>query len=116
LRRRFSASGEARAGKLVAEKDVLSDGEAVDDVQLLVHRRDAELDGRFWAGNVDVLAEPGDVAGVRVVYPGENLDERGFSRAVLAEHTMHLAWPDVEIDAAKGVYAGEAFGHTSYIE
>ena len=41
-----AALGEPAGRQLVAEVDVLGDGQAVDDVELLVHRRDAELEAR----------------------------------------------------------------------
>ena len=49
---------EPATGDLVPEEDVLGDGEAVDDVELLVHRRDAQLDRGLRIRDLDGLAEP----------------------------------------------------------
>ena len=107
---------EAAAGEFVAEEDVLGDRQAVDDVELLVHRRDAELERGLGCGDLDGLAEPRDRAAVGAVHAGERLDERGLAGTVLAEHAVHLAGADVEVHAPQRVDAREALGGTPDVE
>ena len=57
--------------------------------------------------DLDLLALPDDLAAVGLVRAGEDLDERRLAGAVLAEHAVHLARDDVEVDAAKRLHAGE---------
>ncbi|MDQ1175907.1 hypothetical protein QE416_000643 [Microbacterium sp. SORGH_AS 421] len=110
---RLGALGETAARELVPEEDVLGDRQAVDDVELLVHRGYPELDGRVGIGDLDVLAEPDDLALVGAVDARERLDESRLARAVLAQHAVHLSGDDVEIDTAQGADAGEGLGHAS---
>ena len=116
LLRRLGALRESAAREFVAEEDVLGDREAVDDVELLVHRRDAELDRRLGRRDLDLLAEPRDLALVGAVDAGEHLDQRRLARAVLAEDAVHLAGEDLQVDAAEGVHAGEGLRHAPDVE
>ena len=81
---RGAALGEAEARLLVAEVDVLGDGEALDEVELLVDRRDARGPSRPAGGEAHLLALPGDGALVGLVDAGEDLDEGRLAGAVLA--------------------------------
>ena len=93
---------ENAAGRqLVAEVDVLRDGQAVDDVELLVHRRDAELEARDRVRDGDRLAVEEDLALGRLVGAGEHLDERRLAGAVLAQQAVDLAGPDLQVDAVE---------------
>ena len=47
------------------------------------------------------------VARVGLVHPGEHLDQGGLAGAVLAEQAVHLAGPDLQLDAVERAYAGE---------
>ncbi len=94
--------GEPRGGELVPEVDVLGDGEAVDDVELLVHRRDAVPQGGDGVGDGDGLAVEEDLPLGGLVRPGEHLDERGLAGAVLPEEAVDLAGEDLEVDAVDG--------------
>ena len=100
----------AGGGVLVAEVDVLGDGEAVDDVELLVHGRDAHAERGDGGGDGGRLALPDDLAAVGLVRAGEDLDERRLARAVLPEDAVHLAGDDVEVDAAQGDDTRERLG------
>ena len=104
---RLAALGEAGDGELVAEEDVLGDAEAVDDVEFLVHRGDAELQRGDRIRDDDGLAADRHGAGIGLVGAGENLDERGLPGTVLAEQAVHLAGDDVEIHAVQGLRPGE---------
>ena len=101
---------------LVAEEDVLGDGEAVDDVELLVHRRDAEVERGGRAGDGDRLALPEDLALVGAVGARQHLDERGLAGTVLAEQAVHLAGANVEGHALERVHPGEGLLHPANLE
>ncbi len=94
---RGAALGEAEAGLLVAEVDVLGDAEALDEVELLVDRRDPEVHRGLRVGEAYLLPLPADGAFVGLVDPGEDLDEGRLAGAVLAEEAVHLAGADVEV-------------------
>src|SRR5690606_14781352 len=104
---RLGAAQEAAPGELVTEEDVLGDRQAVDDVELLVHRRDTELEGGGRRVDGDDLAVPPDLPGVRLVRTGQDLDEGGLAGAVLPEQAVHLAGTDLEVHAVEGLGAGE---------
>ena len=112
----LGALGESAARELVAEEDVLGDRQAVDDVELLVHGRDAEFDGRLGRGDLDRLAEPGDLALIGAMDAGEHLDQGRLARAVLAEDAVHLAGKHIQVDSAQRVHAGERLRHAFDVE
>ncbi len=94
-----AASGEPRGLQLVAEEDVLGDRQTVDDVELLIHRRDPEIDRGLRIADRDRFAVPDQFSLVGWVDAREDLDERRLAGAVLAEQAMHLARPYLEIHA-----------------
>src|SRR5699024_97486 len=94
-------------GELVAEVDVLGDGEAVDDVELLVDGGDAETEAGDRVRDGHRLAAERDLALRGLVRSREDLDERGLAGPVLAEQAVHLAGGDVEVDAVERPGAGE---------
>ncbi len=107
LAHRLPALREPERRQLVPEVDVLRDGQAVDDVELLVHRRHAVLQRRHGVGDGDGLAVEQDPALGGLVSTGEHLDERGLAGPVLAEETVDLAREDLEIDAVERTSPGE---------
>ena len=111
-----AAPHEAAVGELVAEVDVVGDREARDEVQLLVDRRDAELQRRLRAGEVHLLALPAHGALVGPVRPGQDLDEGGLAGAVLAQEAVHLAGADVEVDAVQRAYTGELLDDAAHLQ
>ncbi len=116
LARSLGALGESAAREFVAEEDVLGDRQAVDDVELLVHGRDAELDGRLGRGNLDLLAEPGDLALIGAMDAGEHLDQSRLACAVLPEDAVHLAGENVQVDSAQRLHACEGLRHAFDVE
>jgi hypothetical protein len=82
LAARAPANEPPRAAALEPQADVLGDGEVGEQRRLLVDDGDAEL-ARL--GRVEVVdGVPGDLdgAGVGAMGAGDDLDERGFTRAV----------------------------------
>jgi hypothetical protein len=110
------ASGEPAGRELVPEVDVLGDRQPVDDVELLVHGRDAGAQRGDRRGQVRGLALPEHRARVGAVRAGEHLDERGLAGAVLAEQAVHLARPDVQVDAVQGSHTGEVLDDAAHLQ
>ena len=48
---------------------------------------------------------------VRLVHPGEHLDQGGLAGAVLPEQAVHLAGADLQLHAVQRPYAGEGLDH-----
>ena len=103
-------------GQLVAQEDVLRDGEPRHQVELLVDRGDAELHRGLRRGQRDGLALPEDLALVGLVAGGEHLDQGRLAGAVLPQQAVDLAGTDVEVDAAEREHAGEALHDAAHLE
>ena len=88
----------ATLAAVVAEHDVLGDGERLDEPEVLVHHADAGVESIPRRMEVHLLAVELDLALVRAVEPGEDVRERRLPRAVLAEQGVHLADPCLEVD------------------
>ena len=109
---------EDRVGhRLVAEDDVLGDGEDGDEHEVLVDHADAAGDGVGRAGD-----RPSARRRCRISpSSGVSSPYRMFIRvrlagAVLAEQGVDLAGPDLEVDAVVGHHAGEALGDAAHLE
>ena len=94
-----SRSSSRAAAWLVAEEDALGDRQVVDEVELLVDRRDAasERAGRVTVG--ERLAVEEDLAGGRLDDARDALDQRRLARAVGPEQAVDFAGRDVEVNA-----------------
>ena len=90
-----------------AEKHVRGCGHVRDDGEFLVDRGDARALLGAGAVLVDRFAEYLDAALVGGVGAGEDLDQRGFSGAVLADEAVDLALTKHEIDTLERLNAGE---------
>src|SRR5690606_7082052 len=95
------AVGESEAGQLMPEEDVLRDREPLDEIELLVHRRDAVVHRRLWVAEGDLFPVPGDRPLIGPVHPGENLDEGRLAGTVLPKQAVHLSGVDVEVDPSQ---------------
>ena len=110
-------AGDAEPGVLAAQEDVVGHGEAGDQVELLVDRRDARARiAACGSPSVDRLAPPDDVPLVGLVRPGEHLDQRRLAGAVLAEQAVHLTGADVEVDAVEGPDARELLDDAVHLQ
>src|SRR5665648_966942 len=98
---------EASGGQLVAEVDVLGDRQAVDDIELLVHRRDPGAQRSDGGGDGERLPTPGNGTRVRVVRTGQHLDQRRLAGTVLADQAVDLTGPDREVDTVECAGARE---------
>ena len=106
----------AGLGLLVAEHDVLGDGEDRDEHEVLVHHADAGRHGVAGAGEVlDVVVEQ-DLALVGLVQAVEHVHERGLACAVLAEQAVDLAGLDGEVDVVVRDQGTESLGDAAKFE
>ena len=94
---------EDRIGhRLLAEDDVLGDGQDRDEHEVLVDHADPAGDRVRGTGQVDLGAIEQDRALVGRGQPVEDVHQGGLAGAVLAEQRVDLARPDVEIDVVVG--------------
>ena len=93
---------------MVAEHDVLGDGERLDEPEVLVHHADPGVDPVARGVEGDGLAVDLELALVGAVEAGEDVRERALAGAVLAEQRVHLALERLEVDAVVRDDAGEA--------
>ena len=92
------ASRPCRSGelRLVAEIDVLADGEVGEQRLLLEHHADALPVGIGGLTQGDGLAGEQDLAGVRLIDAGQDLHQRRLAGAVLADQADHLVRADLD--------------------
>ena len=93
-----------------AEHDVLQDGHAGDEGQLLVDEVHPEIGRLVRRLDRHRPAVDLDDAGIAVDEAGEDLDQRRLAGAVGADQPVHLARQDVERDALQRLRAAEALG------
>ena len=98
-----------RAGE-ITEKYVFGDVELRRDGQLLINTGDAAAHGVAGGGKADGLAVDQYFAAVRRMRAGNDLDKRGFARAVLTAERVHFAGVDVKADVRQRDHAGEGLG------
>jgi hypothetical protein len=106
-RPRADPEGAALAA-MVAEHDVLRDGERLDEAEVLVHHADACIERIAWRLEVDRPAVEEDLALVRPVEAGEDVRESALAGPVLAEQRVNLARSRLELDAVVRDDAGKA--------
>src|SRR5690606_38625975 len=100
---------EPRARR-VPEEDVFGDREVVEENRLLMDRGDPLLEGGVCRRQPDGFVLYSDLAFVRLVDAGEDLDQGGLARAVLADERRDLAGVEREAHARKRADAGKALG------
>ena len=72
-----------------------------------MHGRDAGLKGRLGRRQPDRHAVEEDLARIRREQAGQNLDQGGLARSILAEEGVDFAGLQVEVDVHQGVDAGK---------
>ena len=92
---------------LVADEDVLRDGEVRVAGDVLVDGRDAEPLGIRGAVDLHRCAVEEDLAGVGLVDAGDHLDEGGLARAVLPDERVDLPVLQVEMHVVQRFHARE---------
>ena len=98
----------ARLTTVIAEDDVLSHGERLDETKVLVHHADPRVERVTRRVEANLLAVELDLALVLPVEAGEDVREGGLARSVLAEQRVHLPFGRLEADVVVRDDAGEA--------
>ena len=83
---------------VIAEHDVLGDGERLDEPEVLVHHPDAGVERVARRVELGRLAVELELALVGAVEAGEDVRERALAGAVLAEQSVNLADERLEVD------------------
>ena len=83
---------------MVAQDDVLGDGERRDEAEVLVDHRDPGVERVARRLKVDRLTEQHDLPLVRPVQARQDVRQRRLAGAVLAEQGVHLARGRFEVD------------------
>ncbi len=108
---------EERPGhRLVAEHDVLGDGQHRHQHEMLVDHADATLDGIRRAGQVDLGPIEKDLPLVRSCETVEDVHECRLAGAVLAEQRVDLTWPHFQVDGVVGDDARIALRDAEHLE
>ena len=77
-------------GKLLAEENVLVDGQIVEKVQFLVDKRDARLFRGGHGAVLQLLPLKHNRAGVSGVYAAQNVHQGGLPRSVFSQQRVDL--------------------------
>ena len=102
--------GATPLAAVVAEDDVLRDGEGLDEPEVLVHHADPGLDRIPRRVESNRLSVELDLARVRAIEAGQDVRQRRLAGAVLAEERVHLARRRLEGHAVVRHDAGEQLG------
>ena len=95
---------------VLRERDVFGDGQRLEQREMLEHHRDAEASRPRRIRDDDGLAVPADGPRVGTHDAVDDLHQRRFPRAVLAQHGVNLAWRDGEVDRIVGDDRGIGLG------
>jgi hypothetical protein len=101
----------AAHGGLVAQEDVVGDGDVGQERELLIDHRYARRErvARRCEPHLRALIEQSTLVGV--IEAGDDLRQGRLARAVLAHQRVHPARPAREIDPRKGFHAGKALDY-----
>ena len=101
---------QAEPAGFVPEHQVLRDRQVGQQVHLLIDGADAQFLRLQGGPRVDRGTVQRDRAPVAAIGAGQALDQRGFSRAVLAQQSVDLARRDVEVDIVQRARAWKHLG------
>src|SRR5436190_1243790 len=87
-----------------------------DEIEFLVDGADADRLRVLRILNLDVLTVKNDLACAFLIGPAQNLHERGFARAVLAEKDMNLAASQIEVNVVQSHDAGERLPDVTHLQ
>ena len=99
-----------RAAGFERHRDVLGDRQVGEERWLLVDGGDAERAGAAGIHRRHDVAVDDELAAIRRLGAGDDLDEGGFPRAVLTDEGVHFARTEIEGDPLEGADAGKRFG------
>ena len=109
-RPRYEAGPRPRIAGL--NRDVLGDRHPLDEPQILMD----EGDRQRIRSRTDRLSGKEDVAGVGLVDPRQDFDQRRLARAVLSQERVDFSATDVEVDMIERKRPGEALDEPGHRE
>ena len=92
---------------LPVQRDVLRDCQIREYRKILVDDLDAAVDGVDGLHVLHLLAVDPNFTLVRLMDPGDRLDQRGLSAAILAGQAVDFAFPDLQVNASERVDTAE---------
>ena len=96
------------AGQLAPEEEIGDRVEVIRQRERLVDRFDAERSRIPRRADFDRLAGEANLAAVGRIDAGEDLDQRGFPGAVVAEQSEHFAFAKIEAHIVDGAHAAKS--------
>ena len=102
--------------RVATGKNILGHRQVGAEVDLLVHRTDAQALRVQGGGGTDGLAIQAHFTLVGRVDAGQNLDKGGLARAVLAHEGMHFARKQAQVHAREGPHGTELLGHAGKLQ
>ena len=113
----LAAIEEERVGhRLVAEQDVLGDGQDGHEHEVLVDHADPAVDRVGRTRDLDRFAVEQDLALVGFGQPVEDVHQGGLAGTVLTEQGVDLARAHGKVDVVVGQDAGVALGDAAHLE
>ena len=96
--------------QVLADKNILSHRQLIEQHRFLMNRGDADFMRRFRRRELNRNSLVEDFPLIRLIDAGHDFDQRGLPRAVFAHQRGHFAWPEIELHVLKGAHAGEYLG------
>ena len=96
------------------ERDILGDGEIVEQREMLEHHADAAGTRFRRSGQDHLLALPAHLAFARLDQAVDGFDQGRFARAVFAQQRMDFLRPDIDIDGIIGEESAVALGQPNW--
>ncbi len=104
------------AAGVAPEGHVLGDRQRRHEHEVLVDHAHAGGDGVGWRPQPQRFTVEQHLTGVGLLQAEQDLHQRRLAGAVLAQQGMHLAAPDVEVDAVVGHDAGKRLGDAAHLQ
>ncbi len=89
-------------GRRQAERDILGDGEILEQREMLEHHADAERARLGRTGQHDLLSHPAQFTAARLDQAVHHLHQGRFAGAILAEERVDFGREQIEVDAVVG--------------
>ncbi len=107
---------EQLRARFAANEHVLGDRHVGGEGEFLVDGDDSSALGVVRRHKGDRLAEQLDLARVRALRAGQNLEQRRLASAILAQERMDFRRPDFEMDVLEREHAGKALADARHLE
>src|SRR5918998_6686362 len=101
---------------MLRDEAVLEHRQPAHETDVLERATDTTGDSPVRRKKGDVLASVRDRAGVRLIEPGDAVEQRGLARAVRADEADDLPFGHVDVDVVERDEPPEADAHVLYFE